>query len=310
VYIQIASSNVCSLKCPPCIASKSIKVVKFMTLENLKKYLNKFLESTKLTNVNLTPIDGEFFLNPEHYQILSYLEENREISQYSILTNLVNVSDKSMLLLLNSEKAHLQISIYGHNQELFKINTRTNKFDKFIKRLNLMQHIIEKNKFRGPKITFYFRYEKFFNIPTRCRIFQIIRYLQLSYKKEIIIDNEAVRKNHNWGDQFSNVPHIKTAEPKVGICLYAVVQNVIFPNGDISMCGMVDFNKKIIIGNIVRDSFEQIYGERSIYRDKIENQSMGIFDNLCMKCNCYKYYEFEKLQIENHKKFSSCLAWL
>jgi hypothetical protein len=154
------------------------------------------------------------------------------------------------------------------------------------------------------------RYDKFKNVPYNSKLFKIIKGLQAVYKGNIIIDNDNAKLNYDWAGQLPGVKYLAKKPEKKGICLHAIVQTAILPNFDVTLCGMVDINRKMLIGNILKQSVEDIYGAKSNYRDIVEKQSMGVYSEMCNACREYEYYLDEPEMIKKHKLNNEVLDWI
>jgi hypothetical protein len=97
--------------------------------------------------------------------------------------------------------------------------------------------------------------------------------------------------------------------PKKGVCLHSIVQTAVCPDQQITLCGLVDYKQKMIIGHTDMNIWD-VYGPDSYYRDVIEKQNMGVYPPLCQKCNEYEYYLDEQNQIQKHVDKIKFLGWI
>lgn len=308
MYIQLVTNNVCQLRCYPCL--NRARLAEIMEPDEFKFIVNKLTSKVRLSNVDLTPIVGEFYLTPHHNIMINILEENKKVENYDVVTNLLEMSNADMDFFIKSKKTQIFISIYGHDNQSYLDMTGTVKFPQFEERMSMLYNKLRENKFLGPTITFYMRYDTFKNVPYDSKLFKIIRGLQAVYKGKIIIDNGNAKLNYDWAGQLPGVKYLAKKPKKKGICLHAIVQTAIFPNFDVTLCGMVDINRRMLIGNILDQSVEDIYGAKSNYRDIIEKQSMGVYSEMCSACREYEYYLDEPEMIKKHKLNNGVLNWI
>jgi hypothetical protein len=281
-----------------------------MEPDEFKFVINRLASTVRLSNVDLTPIVGDFYLTPCHNVMINILENKKRVENYDVVTNLLAMSDTDMDSFVKSKKTQIFISIYGHDNQSYLDMTGTVKFPQFEERLNMLYNKLRKNKFTGPSIIFYMRYDKFKNVPYDSKLFKIIRGLQAVYRGEISIDNGNAKLNYDWAGQLPGVKYLAKKPKKKGICLHAIVQTAILPNFDVTLCGMVDINRKMLIGNILDQSVEDIYGAKSNYRDVVEKQSMGVYSEMCSACREYEYYLDEPEMIKKHKLNNKVLDWI
>jgi len=308
MYIQLVTNNICQLRCYPCL--NRARLTEIMEPDEFKFVVDKLTSIFRLSNVDLTPIVGDFYLTPRHSIMINMLEEKERVENYDVVTNLLAMSDTDMETFINSKKTQIFISIYGHDNQSYLDMTGTVKFPQFEERLNVLYNKLRKNKFVGPTITFYMRYDKFENVPYDSKLFKIIRGLQAVYKGKIIIDNDNAKLNYDWAGQLPGVKYLAKKPKKKGVCLHAIVQTAILPNFDVTLCGMVDINRRMLIGNILDQSVEDIYGAKSNYRDIVEKQSMGVYSEMCNACREYEYYLDEPEMIKKHKLNNEVLDWI
>ena len=186
-----------------------------------------------LTMVDMTPIEGELTLTPNWIEMLEYLHDNDGVERFEFVTNFLDYDMKTIFKLLKYKKKFgLFISVYGH--ECFPI-------------------------------TFYFRELPCDDIPRNAFISKFLRALQLVSKNDVVFDSSMAGRNYNWGGQVKDIPNLIPLGDNSGICLHAVLQNAVLPNGDITLCGMIEIDRKMLIGNIFETPLEKIYGEVSDY---------------------------------------------
>lgn len=308
MYIQLVTNNICQLRCYSCL--NRARLTEIMEPDEFKFVVDKLTSTVRLSNIDLTPIVGDFYLTPRHNIMVNILEDKKRVENYDVVTNLLAMSNEDMDFFIRSKKTQIFISIYGHDNQSYLDMTGAVKFPQFEERLATLYKKLVHNKYNGPTITFYMRYDKFENIPYTCRLFKIIRGLQAVYKGKIIIDDGNAKLNYDWAGQLPNVKYLADKPEKKGICLHAIVQTAILPNFDVTMCGMVDINRKMLIGNILDQSVEDIYGSKSDYRDTVEKQSMGVYSEMCNVCREYEYYLDEPEMIKKHKLDNEVLDWI
>ena len=283
------------------------RVVQDMTFGDFKRALRFYMRGVpRISNVDLTPIVGEFFIS-DRLQELIYLEARKKIENYDVVTNLINMTDHQMSHILASNKTRLFVSVYGHDFESYKQTTGTDRYIIFEERLRrLYSFIFQRNEI--PHITFIMRHAKLNEIPIDSKIFQIIKGLNIIKPKLIDMDDHAAHNNYTWAGQLK----VKNPFPipkKKGVCLHSIVQTAVYPDQQITLCGLVDVKQKMIIGDTSMNVWD-VYGPDSYYRDIIEKQNMGVFPELCKKCNEYEYYLDEPQQIERHVDKIKFLGWI
>ena len=122
--------------------------------------------------------------------------------------------------------------------------------------MRLLQNVICKNMLKTFPITFYLRETKENIMPKDSEVYTIIRNLGLIVRDKIKIDDSTVNNNFNWGGQLEVVNLAPMPIERPTPCLHSIEQLAIFPNGDVTACGMVDFKKRMILGNILEEGID------------------------------------------------------
>jgi sulfatase maturation enzyme AslB (radical SAM superfamily) len=250
--------------------------------------------------VDMTPIAGELTLTPDWLKMLEYLYDKDEVVRFEYVTNFLDYDLQTLMKLLKfSDKFGLFISVYGYDRESFVQSTGVDKWDEFIESITNLQQAMLLNKYECFPITFYFRGVAYEDIPHNMFISKFLKALKIVSKGEITFDSSMANLNFNWAGQME-VPNPVPAHVRVGAdtptCLHAIIQNCVLPDGDITLCGMVDVNRKMIIGNIFNQSLKEIYGKGSLYASYIEHNHP-----LCSKCTEYESKHNEPEDVKTHE---------
>lgn len=270
--IQIITHHKCQLNCPPCI--RHILKPDLGTM-SMKTFVNIMETLPELENVDLTPINGDPLLDEHLIERMDYLEQSEKVEHFDFVTNLVGLTPEILYKWFTYKKFGLFISIYGDHHLRYLVNTGTENLKKFRDNFRMLFNKICKEKKLPFPITFYFRgckFEKLYGIGSE--VVDMIYKLMIVFKN-IEVDEDHATQNYNWGGQYPDVEDaVPIPKDRKGFCLHAYEQNAIFPNGDVTICGMVDVKKQMLFGNILKEG-------------------MNVFDNpvymsLCEGCNEYE----------------------
>jgi hypothetical protein len=283
------------------IQKPAIERIGYRDFENV---ILKYTKDGEMLNIDLTPVMGELFCD-EVYEYLYLLEKNTNIKHYDFVTNLTGIPYKIIEHIILSEKCKMYISIYGHDEISYRDFTGSLLFDRFLKKLKYVEKYNRYFNGKG-KIHFYLRHSKLKDIPMG-----EIKKLLLSFKIIHVgsMDDSTVGVKFNWGGQapWNELP--KKRE-KNGICLNAIIQTCVHHNKKVSLCGLVDGFCKMQIGDLNTQSVEEIYKDRSIYQNQIEEQFQGRWQSLCKNCDEYEPWTNEKLQVAHHASSRKFLNWM
>ncbi len=259
--IQIPTTYKCQLNCITCIKSQTLDYIKQeCNLEQFKKIIDKLPETE---NVDLTPIIGEIFEDKNIFEKFEYLENARHIKGFDFVTNLTAKIDYKKICKYKKLK-QIFISVYGLNNKDYIKYTQVDIFETFIKNLYYLLY----NK-KQLKTTLYFRYDTVENITGPIK--EKLKHFEMCGL--ISIDDTTAKANFDWAGRHMNIENLAEIPEQNGICLHAIEQNCIWPNGDVSICGMVDYNKDMIKGNIF---------------DNVSILNKNIMHSMCEGCREYE----------------------
>lgn len=296
MFIQISTNNICQLKCEWCIGDKGIPETMGLCL--FEHVVNEFIDTFgTLSLVDMTPIVGEITQTPDWMEMLQYLYTRHEVKRFEFVTNFLNYDKQTIRRLMGyREKFGIFISVYGYDRLSFNETTGVDGWSWFEKSLINLQECMSESGYTCFPVTFYFRNMPHRDIPTDSFLHRFIRSLQITSKNVVVVDSTMAKKNYNWAGQFEDVPNPVPVGDNKETCLHAVLQNCVLPNGDITLCGMVDFCGKMLIGNIFNKSLSEIYGKGSLYESYMEQNHP-----MCMKCSEHEPKSNEPEDVRKHE---------
>lgn len=269
----------CNLNCSFCRGSipniKELSRVKTMTQTNFEIFVNKFADYG-IKFIELTPAIGEPFLDKEFDKKIKYLESKEEIDHYLVTTNLTMLQPKHFDLLKSLKKLILTVSLYGYDSESFSSNTNRDSFETFEEKFSTLfgilndgvDFLVELNIRCGKRLTEFPKNDLY------------IKLLRLNKFKNVKI-NQGDIYNHNRGD---NLQAFETEKrPRSGICPFGPgVGGGVLPNGDFLFCPFNDINNTGVVGNLFKQSLEEIYnsdGWRRVVAEHKQDKYTGICEN-------------------------------
>jgi len=267
----------CQLKCKFCLKSHidTYPNLEIFPIEQFKEVVNLCVDFG-FTRFDLTPNMGDFLLDKNHIEKLKFLESIPEIRWYGFVTNFLNSSRELLELLPYMTKGFVEPSIYGYSREQYKETTGKDFFNIFVFKLNELGDYIINNNINPAPIRYYLRCE----LDTNSSLYKMMEFIVKEYKAQMEWQEFI---NRNWAGHIP--PQSKIEVIKKGICAHAIADNGILPNGDVSLCNCWDTYKQLIIGNIYKQSLEEIYTEDSVFGEYIKEQMVGIYKGICDNCD-------------------------
>lgn len=277
MIINIIQLLRCQLKCKFCLNSyiNEHPPIEIFSVKQFKEVVMMCVDFG-FTRFDLTPNLGDFLLDRNHIEKLKFLESIPEIEWYGFVTNFLNSSRELLELLPYMKKGFIEPSVYGYNRKQYKETTGKDFFNLFVLKLNELNNYIIEENINPARIRYYLRCDIDKDSSLYKRMYFIVKNYNAKMENQELI-------NRNWAGQIPKQCKIDII--KKGICAHAIVDNGIFINGDVTLCNCWDTYKKLIIGNIYKQSLEEIYSEDSIFGQYMKEQTVGIYKGICDNCD-------------------------
>lgn len=275
----------------------------YMSLDIFKQYVKKCI-NFGFDEFQLTPIIGEPLLDSTLLQKIEFLHSFKSLKRVSFFTNFIKIKEEELKQLLSFPKLTMTISVYGLDKEIYKNTTNVDAFEIFENNIVLLSRIYKPTSI---PIEFFIRcpWNDITNkLKTIIKILSKIKPFNVNYYKR---NNLAfLNWNGNWCGLIPNntFPNQREDHNREGICWYSLIDNSIDPSGDIVLCGACDVEKKTIIGNINKQTFDEIYSEDSKYADCLREQHSNKYTGCCKKCS-----EHHIPQQKTITEYSRKLTW-
>jgi len=278
----------------------------YMPLDVFKEYAKKCIDFG-FDEFQLTPIIGEPLLDRTLLEKIEYLHTFKSLKRVSFFTNFININKpKLKKLLFDFPKLTMTISIYGLDKKTYKETTNVDIFEKFEANIKTLSKLYKPTSI---PIEFFVRCP-WMNIKSKLKSLIIILSCSKPFNKNYYKRNNLAYLNWN-GNWCGLVPDKTFYNQKddynmEGICWYSLIDNSIDPTGDIILCGACDVEKKTVIGNINRQTFEEIYSKDSLYANcYIKTQHNDIYNGCCATCSEHHIPDQKSL-----KEYSRRHKWL
>lgn len=268
IYIEI--TNICNLNCKFC--PETIRNKEFMGLENFEEIIKKVQKYTKLICLH---VKGEPLLHPMLGEILKVLEK------YNLQTNITTNGTliKQQIDVLKKSKAVRQINFSIHSiMQNEKISKQYLK-DIFTSAEELENIIISYRLWNLKNIS-----ENDINNDI---IKEIESYYNIKNLKQQLSENEfiKIKKNVfiNQDTEFTWPDINKETIIEKGKCLALKDQVAILVDGTVVPC-CLDNNGDIPLGNILKESLEDILNNEKSISIKKNFENSVIICKLCKTC--------------------------
>jgi len=290
VEIMFQNVGTCNLSCWFCaykfLDKQRLKEVNetYMSLELFKVYAKKCIDFG-FDEFQMTPIIGEPLLDTTFFKKIEFLHSFKFLKRISFFTNFIKLDKDKLKQLLSYPKLTMTISVYGVDEETYKKTTGVNLFKIFSENIYILAGLYKPTSI---PIEFFIRcpWNDIENkLKTTIKVLSKVKPFHTNYYKR---NNLAfLNWNGNWCGLVpdNTFPNQRKDHNREGICWYSLIDNSIDPYGDIVLCGACDVEKKTVIGNLDRQSLDEIYSEDSIYADCLREQHSNKYTGSCEYCS-------------------------
>lgn len=266
--IQLSIKCKCQFNCNFCAYDGELDE---MSMDVFRELVDKFYDFG-VRDFELTPTTGESMLDSLLLEKILYLN-SLNVNKIILFTNLYKIDDNLLDSIKDMSNVEINISLYGGNQQQFETRTGVDGFEDVVD--NLFSMYIW-NKTTNNTIVIHKRFDSEFMGSSK--LFVLLHMIDENNIKIWDCHNDT-----SWLDMVKYNLDVKSVTK--GVCRFALEDNGVYPNGDVSLCGWFDTNKNMLIGNVYEQSLESIYGDGSIFDSIIKGQEEGVYKNLCGLCS-------------------------
>lgn len=283
--------NICNNNCIVCAYSYMKRTKTTMSCDLFDKVLKSYSEMGGGC-LSLTPVVGDVLLDKYLIDRIKIARKYENITSISFTTNAIMAGDLpvSSIKYITNNVNKIMISIYGIDQEEYKLMTRTDNYHKMVDGVNRILSSVEDCS----KIELGFRLLK--NRSDHDFDNWIINNL-----KSKNIKHHKVTKYANWNilDTSTKLPFdAEWLDNKFVIdhCLIPVIALQVFSNGDISYCPCDDYDRvpEFHLGNIVNMSLLDMCNSEKYHKLIDLNSAVPRY---CRKCT----FHMPMSSINEHK---------
>ena len=289
--LYVTPTTYCNLKCRFCAHSKSSITKGIMAQALFVEIVDKAC-AYGFDTFGLTPMLGEAAIDPRFLDKLDILERHPGVGHYSFCSNLTVADAEFIDRIMRLHKLRwFPISLYGHDAESFSRVTQS-PGELFFTALEQLERLSE-----WPAIAEHVELRIRTTVPfqpDRChpRLRDILKRLA-DGKVRVRIPND---RYSNWSgliqpDDVAELgielkPHaVKTNLP----CAFLFYKHTVLPDGRLNACYADDGNATMIIGDLSRQSFPEIYSlGNDAYTNLLVNQMEGRWSDSCRACTGYR----------------------
>lgn len=276
--LAIETTNICNANCRFCAYRYMKRQKGILSNEKFEFFLKKYIEYGG-GELKLTPIVGDPLVDRNLIDKIKMTKRTDKITHLYTYTNLIGLDNFDIREFLLSGIDKIDISTCFGGREMYKRLFGVDRYEDVM--FNLMELIEENDRLgRKVKINIYERSEKPY--PEREEVNRII---DCGYK---------IRKMENYDNwtgliKLKDLPkgqEFRKIEDMSEPCSLFYKGLIILMNGDVGACWCRDVEAKLIVGNIYKNTLEEIWNGEVLKKIK-QNWHNGHIPLICK--NCYQY---------------------
>lgn len=273
--ITIENTTLCGGNCIMCVREQFTHKLENMQQECFIKIIDELIP----TGIEMVGFGGfgDPLMDKGLEEKLKYIKENYPDVKTSI-TSTCQLLEGSILELVCQYVDVLKISHYGFSKSTFEsVHRGSLVYEKVKKNI---QDLLKIDKPKRPYVIM-----SFIDLPENKGEAEPWR----DYWEELC-DEISIWRPHNWAGIFSE-GHTKTGVQDICRSCGRVGNDFVFrTNGDVSVC-CFDFNKKLVVGNIMNTSFQDILQEEKL-QNIIEIHQYNKYKDSGLICeNCDQIFD-------------------
>lgn len=302
--LGVEITTYCNANCSFCAYQHLERKKSNMETELFKKAIDDYV-AIGGGNLEITPIVGENFINPNFLDFVNYAASFKEIKKIQFYSNAISMDKCNFEEIINSGVNDIYLSLTGLNEQMYERLYRNPFYNKVYNNIeNLLK--VNKEKNYPVNVTLCIRGDKPISIMEK-----FPDYLKLS--KIYKFNTNYTNYYSDWAgaiDQgnISGIMEILPPVKKFGICSLMMFYPKILVDGSVTLCGCRDFNgsSDLVVGNINDKSLDEIWSNGKV-NSIIENFNNKKYPTICVDCNIYSSGKSAIFEEGRKKQIRECL---
>lgn len=256
VMVQCETVNICTNDCIICAYGRMTRKKATMPMELFEKVLSDY-SALGGGYLSLTPKMGDIFCDSLLPRRLEAVKKYPAVRALSVTTNalLADRYDDDELRQILAGFERIQVSIYGMDEEEYRLMTRRDEYARMIRNVGRMLRLAARDR---TAIVFGFRFLK----PRSDG--EIKKWISGNFGRDVPYGYTLTYMDWNGAlDDKVPLPHQARWKERVvnsGHCIMPLVACVIFSSGDVTLCLCNDFDarEEFRLGNVGQQSLLQL----------------------------------------------------
>lgn len=285
IALYIEGTNICNARCVFCAYPQMERPKVTMTMDVFQSAVDQHLAMGS-TEVDLTPIVGDPFVDRFLFKRLDYLASKPEILGYQFFSNAIRMKPEFIERLVKYDERLLVVcSFGGFDQQTYHTVMGVDKFQKAV---DAIRGLIEARIKTDSKI----RVQVSLRTPRGNPNGEFWGYLK-RMRDCGVITLARVDDFDNWGgditDEVLRGAGLVPKPPPVhrGPCHRLITSPVVLADGRVNACACRDVEATLIIGDLKKESLKDILSGPKL-REYLLMHERGEFPDICKVCTRYE----------------------
>lgn len=287
--LAIEITNICNANCSFCAYRYMHRPKTILSNEQFKFFLDKYVEYGG-GQLKFTPIVGDPLVDLKFIDKIKMAKETGVINYLYTYTNLIGLGNFKVEELIQSGIDKIDISTCLGGKEMYKRLYGVDQYENVMH--NLRELFLENKKFGSPvKLEIIVRSDKPYK--------EMVEDFDYRYFVEVYGYTPRIMENwDNWtglitkkdlpkGQKFRKIGSMEKP------CSLFYRGLIILTNGEVGACWCRDMETQLIVGNIYKNSLEEIWNGKKL-KSLRKNWQEGRLPEVCKKCYQYTPYEENK----------------
>ena len=283
--LYLEGTNICNARCVFCAYPQMERAKATMPVAHFKKVVDEHL-ALGWTEVDLTPIVGDPFVDKHLFERLDYLASRREVTRFHFYTNAILISPEDAERLLGyDERLWVFCSFGGFDRETYRVVMGVDKFDEAVAAI---RRLIDGKERSGSRI----RVQVNLRVPPGSEAGPFWDYLR-EKRANGLVKVDGVADFDNWGgmikDEDLRAARLVPKPPPVhrGPCRRLVTGPTILVDGRVNACACRDVEATLIIGDTKTQSLGSLLDGPAL-QGLLARHERGDFPEICRTCTRYE----------------------
>lgn len=283
--LSIECTNFCNSKCVYCANSNMQTPRQHLDMEKYKKAIDEFVAMGGV-DINFNSCIGEPLLDPTLVEKIKYLRKYPQLKFEGFFTTLQWLHKFNLGEFFEMGNAAITISTSLSGKEKYCEFFGEDLYEQALK--NILT-LIEENKKRANPLKILFMI-----VPTNEPIDAVVKHPDF-YLVDSLTDKAATRGLKAFVDDWFgkvNLPSYMRKRPiyfrAFAPCAIMLKRLVVFSNGKIGICPSRDYEQKLVLGDISRDSLKDAWNSEPLNKLRNDWRKKNIIPDICLHCGRYE----------------------